>query len=77
LLKHDHDHLKGHSTIDWARWRHNTTAWMGPAPRSYIGPRTCQSRHCLKLLSFIWDRHNCVRKTVFRFTCAVLWKLNG
>jgi len=26
LLKHDHDHLKGHSTFDWARWRHNTTA---------------------------------------------------
>jgi len=26
LLKHDHDHLKGHSTVDWARWRHNTTA---------------------------------------------------
>jgi len=19
LLKHDHDHLKGHSTVDWAR----------------------------------------------------------
>jgi len=33
--------------------------------------------HFLKLLSFMWGRHNCVRKTVFRFTCAVLWKLHG
>jgi len=24
LLKHNHQ--KGHSTVDWARWRHNTTA---------------------------------------------------
>jgi len=33
--------------------------------------------HFLKLLSFMWGRHNCVRKMVFRFTCAVLWKLHG
>jgi len=33
--------------------------------------------HFLKLLSFMWGRHNCVRKMVFRFTCAVLWKLDG
>jgi len=31
----------------------------------------------LKLLSFMWGRHNCVLKMVFRFTCAVLWKLHG
>jgi len=24
LLKHNHQ--KGHSTVDWARWRHYTTA---------------------------------------------------
>jgi len=24
LLKHNHQ--KGHSTVDWAWWRHNTTA---------------------------------------------------
>jgi len=28
--------------------------------------------HFLKLLSFMWGRHNYVRKTIFRFTCAVL-----
>jgi len=33
--------------------------------------------HFLKLLSFMWGRHNCVRKTVFRFARAVLWKLHG
>jgi len=33
--------------------------------------------HFLKLLPFMWGRHNCVRKMVFRFTCAVLWKLHG
>jgi len=33
--------------------------------------------HFLKLLLFMWGRHNCVRKTVLRFTCAVLWKLHG
>jgi len=33
--------------------------------------------HFLKLLSFMWGRHNRVRKTVFRFTCAVRWKLYG
>jgi len=22
----NHNHQKGHSTVDWARWRHNTTA---------------------------------------------------
>jgi len=75
LLKHNHQ--KGHSTVDRTRWRHNTTAYIGPAPRSCIGPRTCQGRPCLKLLSFIWGRHNCVRKIMFRFTCAVLWKLHG
>jgi len=39
-----------------------------------LGPElgTCQGRPCLKLLSFIWRRHNCVRKMAFRFTCAVL-----
>jgi len=44
-----------------------------------LGPAlaTCQGRPCLKLLSFIWGRHNCVRKMVFRFACAVLWKLHG
>jgi len=33
--------------------------------------------HFLKLLSFMWGRHNCVQKIVFRFSCAVLWKLHG
>ena len=33
--------------------------------------------HFLNLLSFMWGRHNCVRKTIFRFTCAVRWKLHG
>ena len=28
-------------------------------------------------LSFMCGRHNCVRKMVFRFICAVLWKLHG
>jgi len=27
-----------------------------------------------ELFSFV---HNCVRKTVFHFICAVLWKLHG
>jgi len=31
----------------------------------------------LKLLLFMWDRHNCVRKMVFGFTFAVLWKFHG
>ena len=31
----------------------------------------------LRLLSFMWGRHNCVRKMVFRFTCVVQWKLHG
>jgi len=30
------------------------------------------------LLTFVHvGRHNCVRKMVFRFKCAVLWKLHG
>ena len=33
-------HHKSHSSVDWARWRQNTTAWRGPAPKSCIGPRT-------------------------------------
>jgi len=33
--------------------------------------------HFLKLLSFMWGRYNCLRKTVFRFACAVQWKLHG
>ena len=33
--------------------------------------------HFLKLLSFMWGRHKCIRKVVFRFACAVLWKLHG
>jgi len=39
LLKYLHQ--KGHSTVDRARWRKNTTAQRGPALRSCIGPRTC------------------------------------
>ena len=31
----------------------------------------------VELFLFTWDRHNCVRKMAFRFTCAVLWKLHG
>jgi len=31
----------------------------------------------VELFSFMWGRHNCVRNMVFRFTCAVLWKLHG
>jgi len=31
----------------------------------------------VELYSFMWGRHNCVRKMVFRFTCVVLWKLHG
>jgi len=30
----------------------------------------------VELFSFMWGRHICVRKMVFRFTCAVLWKLH-
>jgi len=33
--------------------------------------------HFLKLLSFLWGRQTCVRKTVFLFMCAALWKLHG
>jgi len=70
LLKHNHQ--KGRSTVDWAQWHHNTTVSMGPTPRSYIGPRTCQGRRCLKLLSFIWSRHNCVSCSVNRAQSTVL-----
>jgi len=38
---------------------------------------SCELCSFLKLLSFMWSRHNCVRKMVFRFTCGVLWKLHG
>jgi len=38
---------------------------------------SCELFHFLKLLSFMWGRHNCVPKMMFRFTCAVLWKLHG
>jgi len=31
----------------------------------------------VELFSLMWCRHNGVRKMVFRFTCAVLWKLHG
>ena len=31
----------------------------------------------VELFSFMWGRHICARKMVFRFTCAVLWKLRG
>ena len=31
-------HQKGYSTVDWPRWRNNTTGKKGPAPRSCIGP---------------------------------------
>jgi len=31
----------------------------------------------VELYSFMWGRHNCVWEMVFRFTCAVLWKLHG
>jgi len=31
----------------------------------------------MELFSFMCDWHNCVRKMVFRFTCAVLWKFHG
>jgi len=33
--------------------------------------------HFVKLFWFMWGRHNCVQKIVFRFSCAVLWKLHG
>ena len=44
-----------------------------------LGPAvaTSQGRPCLKLRSFIGGRHNCLPKMVFRFACAVLWKLHG
>jgi len=38
---------------------------------------SCDCFHFLKLLSFMWGQHNGVRKTEFRFACAVLWKLHG
>jgi len=38
---------------------------------------SCELFHFLNLLSFMWGRHNRVRKMVFRFTCAVLLKLYG
>jgi len=31
----------------------------------------------VKLISFMWGQHKCVQEMVFRFTCAVLWKLRG
>jgi len=53
------------------RWAPRLGLALGPALA------TCQLRPCLKLLSFTWGRYNCVRKMVFRFACAVLWKLHG
>jgi len=50
LLKHLHQ--KGRSTVDWSRWRHDTTAQTGPAPESCIGPRTCWGRPCWLYLCF-------------------------
>jgi len=31
----------------------------------------------VELFSFMWGRNNCAREMVFRFTCAVLWKMHG
>ena len=41
---------KGRSTVDWACWRHKTTAHRGPALKSCIGTRTCSGRPCLNSL---------------------------
>jgi len=38
------------TTVDWTRWRHKATAHRGSAPRSCIGPRTCQGRPCWQRL---------------------------
>ena len=31
----------------------------------------------VEVFSFMWVRHNCVRKAVCRFRCAVLWELHS
>jgi len=59
-------------TVDWTRWRHKTTAEKGPAPRSCIGPRTCQGRPCVCLSLTVAQQARFARRRhtrVFQHLC--------
>jgi len=51
--------------------------WLCFMMEFVVGTISLLCDHFLKLLLFMWGRHYCVLKMVFRFTCAVLWKLHG